>query len=60
MVLGGTVERDDSAAVALAMTNHELAGALRQAHVAGIQVGELADPQAGSVKPIASHGRRPL
>jgi hypothetical protein len=30
------------------MADDELAGALRQPHVAGIQIGDLADPPAGT------------
>lgn len=52
-------ERDDAAAVALAVADDELAGALRQTHVADVQIGELADPQPGAQqqlhdRPIAS------
>jgi hypothetical protein len=43
---GGTVEWDDTAAVALTLTDDELAGALGQAHVvADVEVGELAGAQ---------------
>jgi hypothetical protein len=45
---GGAVERDDAAAVSLTVADDEFTGALRQAHVAGVEVGELADPQAGA------------
>ena len=42
---GGSVERRRRAAeVAPAVADRELVGALRQAHVAGAEVGQLADP----------------
>jgi hypothetical protein len=42
--LSGTTRR----AVALAVADDELAGALGQAYVAGVEVGEFADPQSGT------------
>jgi AcrR family transcriptional regulator len=45
---GGAVEWNDAAAVALAMSDDQLAGAPGQARVAGVQVGEFADSQSGA------------
>jgi hypothetical protein len=42
-----SVERHETPAVPFAMPDDQLPGALRQAHVVGLERGEFADPDAG-------------